>query len=228
MIDVVYVLGSGSQYNNRELRLSLRCLEANGKNIGKIFIVGEKPDWIQNVNYIPAKDDSVKELNTFRKVLLACRNGVSTNFLYMNDDFYMTKPFDAKTYPYFSMGELKAINNPSRYQMVSNKTLNLLHKLGIEKVMDFRGHCPMLYNRKKFLDLEQFYKDVKNIGFEFRTIYGNLYAKEYLNGFDCKVFGRNGMFDNIQGCNSSSDENTTLLDEIEAIYNKPSKYEKSA
>lgn len=40
-MDVCYVLGIGSLYDNLELRLSLRSLEKNAKNLESIFIIGE-------------------------------------------------------------------------------------------------------------------------------------------------------------------------------------------
>ena len=57
MIDFLYVLGSGSEYNNLELRLSLRSIDKYAHNLGRVFIVGEKPDWIKNVIHIPVKDE---------------------------------------------------------------------------------------------------------------------------------------------------------------------------
>ena len=42
-MDVLYYIGAGSMRQNIELRLSLRSLEKHGKNIDRVFLVGNKP-----------------------------------------------------------------------------------------------------------------------------------------------------------------------------------------
>ena len=230
MIDVLYVLGSGSIYDNLELRLSLRCLEANGRRFNRIFVVGVKPEWIQNIFYIPEKDNLTREKNTFKKVLTACRSDISDEFLFMNDDFFMMKEFDAETYPYFVTGKVVGINRPSRYQKIQNKTLSLLESRGISPVLDFRGHCPIRYNKEKFLSMEEFFNKSLNsdVGYSHRILYGNLFVKEVCSGVkDCKLWSETELVDNVQGCISSREEGIEILRKIEKIYNKPSKYEKS-
>lgn len=37
-MDILYVIGRGSKWENNELRYSLRSLEKNGINVGNIFI----------------------------------------------------------------------------------------------------------------------------------------------------------------------------------------------
>ena len=44
--DVVYPIGQGSSWKNNELRFSLRSIEKYGINVGKLFIVGELPDFL--------------------------------------------------------------------------------------------------------------------------------------------------------------------------------------
>ena len=48
MIDVFYVLGSGSKWQNNEIRYSLRTLEKYGHNVGQVYIVGQRPSFIPN------------------------------------------------------------------------------------------------------------------------------------------------------------------------------------
>ena len=75
-IDVVYKLGLNPDWGNyEELRHSLRSL-CNFENLGNVFIVGQKPDWIQEVIHIPALDSYKrnKDANLINKLILACSN----------------------------------------------------------------------------------------------------------------------------------------------------------
>ncbi len=90
-IDLVYVVGTGSRWNDNELRFSLRSVSKNLSNVGKVFIVGECPDYLKNVIHIPASDifDSAinADGNMTHKLLLVCNNKeLSDDFLFMNDD----------------------------------------------------------------------------------------------------------------------------------------------
>ena len=76
-MDVCYVLGKGSLYDNLEIRLSLRSIEQNGSNIGRVFVVGEKPDWIQSVVHIPFEEKYTKENNIFGKIITVSKTDIS-------------------------------------------------------------------------------------------------------------------------------------------------------
>ena len=45
-VDVLYVIGNGSVADNNELRYSLRCLDRHGKNVGRVIISGDIPDFV--------------------------------------------------------------------------------------------------------------------------------------------------------------------------------------
>lgn len=227
-MDALYVLGNSSEYDNLELRLSLRSLERNAKGLESVFIVGEKPRWIKNVVHIPVDDVYTRENNVFRKILTACKLDISENFFFMNDDFYMMKPFIMEEYPYYVCGEVVGISNPSFYQMVQNKTLNELVGKGITRVMDYRVHCPIIFNKEKFLLLENYYKETKleRVGYSARLLYGNLFVKDYVQTEDCKLWANDKIRDTKQGCISTNDDCEDVLKELEKIFNEPSKYER--
>ena len=44
-MDIVYILGNGSKFNNEEIRYSLRSLE-KFVNFDRVFIVGECPKFL--------------------------------------------------------------------------------------------------------------------------------------------------------------------------------------
>jgi|GEM_PF-994900 len=103
-MDVVYPISGGfhgkkrlgSKWNDNELRYSLRSLEQYFQNLGRVFIVGHKPDWLTGVVHLPAEDTHRhnKDANLIDKVLLACRSGVSPTFLRLSDDQCLLKPWD--------------------------------------------------------------------------------------------------------------------------------------
>ena len=227
-MDALYVLGKSSQYDNIELRLSLRSLERNAKDLESVFIVGEKPRWIKNIVHIPVDDVYTRENNVFRKILTACKLDISKNFFFMNDDFYMTRPFTMEDYPYFVNGGVVSIPNPSRYQKIQNKTLDKLQSKGINRVMDYRVHCPIIFNKEKFLKLDSYYKETKleNVGYSARLLYGNLFVDNPIICEDCKLWSGDKIRDTIQGCISTNDDCEDVLNELLKTFNKPSKYER--
>jgi hypothetical protein len=56
-IDIVYVLGTGSNWSDNEIRFSLRSVFKNLTNIGQIFIVGEKPAGLKGFIHIDHPDE---------------------------------------------------------------------------------------------------------------------------------------------------------------------------
>ena len=93
-IDVVYPLGTGSRWNDNELRYSLRSLEKNFPDLGRVWIVGHRPAWLTGVVHV-AMDDvhrHNKDANLIDKILAACRAGVSERFVRMSDDQVFLRP----------------------------------------------------------------------------------------------------------------------------------------
>lgn len=227
MSDVLYILGRGSKHDNMELRLSLRTLEANGKNIDRLFIVGNCPEWVQNAIHIPAEDTYQSSQNHAYKVIVGCYRGISDNFLLMNDDFFMLEPFDVEKYPYYVRGELEEYKEPSFYQKTLNKTREYLIVKGIEHPMAFNVHCPIIYNKKNFMTFEELFHDVKfeDVGYSWRTLYGNTFVKDYKVVSDCKDY--DDVFKESEtGCLSTSDNCDKILEEVEKRFNKKSRWEK--
>ena len=52
MIDVVIPLGTGSRWQDNELRYCLRSIEKNLSGVNEVVIVGEKPKWLTNVRCV--------------------------------------------------------------------------------------------------------------------------------------------------------------------------------
>lgn len=181
MIDVFYILGDGSLYNNQELRYSLRSLEKYDKGIGLVYIIGKCPDFInrQEVGWIDIQDVSNPRFNHWWKVHNALKNNafLTKDVLLMYDDIFITKPTNFNKYPYYYSGVLYAQTEINRYHLSKQKTKNFLSTIGYT-VLDFENHCPIRYNKYKFLKMEDIFSGLKDdiVGLSVRSVYGNMFA----------------------------------------------------
>lgn len=218
-MDALYYIGAGSMRHNIELRLSLRALEANGKNIDRVFVVGNKPEFLNNnVNYIWVEDKYQWWRNAFEKTKAAINGGISEDFLLLNDDFFMMQEFDALKYPYYYRGDLPETGGRVYTDVLAN-TRKILEREG-KSIKHFGVHCPIRINAKQYLELEKY----KNEPFSARCLYGNLFVKGARKVNDCKG---DMIKPNATKCFSSKDWMTDeVIKALKEKFNKPSKWEK--
>lgn len=158
-VDVVYAIGNGSQWNNNELRYSLRALEKNFPELGQVFIVGEKPDWMTGVVHIPMTDSfSLKGSNIIGKVLAACQNGISEHFVRCSDDEVLLLPTRYHELVPLHNGDMKAY--PDSFWEVGGKwrqkyLRNTMKWLAENQyhAYNFDTHTPKAFNRNKFIEI---------------------------------------------------------------------------
>lgn len=180
-IDVVYVLGKGSNWRNNELRFSLRALERNLKGIRKIWIVGEKPEFIKNITHIPYPDElgnNNADGNIIRKVLRVCQESALTeNFLFINDDHLIIKQIIASEIPPYHKENLALL--PDEYFHDNSwrgrlwRTKNILLKKGYP-AFHFDCHVPIVFNKKIFPEVISKFDYEKDTGFTIKSLYGNV------------------------------------------------------
>lgn len=148
-MDILYVLGSGSKHNNMELKYSLRSLERYCINVGRVYIVGECPRWInkKEVTHIPCNDPYERKCkNIWHKVLYAIDHcDISNEFLLSADDIFHVRPIDLDHYPYYHKNGCdvtvpESLKGSSIGEIIQ-ETRNLLDKYHYP-VEDFGGgHC---------------------------------------------------------------------------------------
>jgi len=223
-MDIVYILKEWSD-NCLELRYSLRSLK--NVNHWKVFIIGYKPDWVKNIVHIKADDPyEIKSLNALHKINIACKDKrVSDDFVLMNDDFYITKPTEIKYYNQWTMWThlLEKRGRWLKWNYVNNlyKTFRLF-----ERWLDFSLHAPIIYNKDKFLELQECY-DMKQ-WYLLRNLYCNHYwiKGEYMK--DCKIKNINDIpkelptFISNLDCLIISEEFKSILN---TLFPKNGKYE---
>ena len=237
MIDVVYILGTGSKWGNNEIKYSLRSLEKYGKNIRDVYICGNKPYFVNNkIKWVEAYDIGYASANHWHKVRKFFRQTNVDKVLYMMDDIFFTKEFDAEKYPYYQRGDLENFpKGGSTYQQClanTKKVLEGLHK----PIQNFEVHCPIIYERDKFLKLTDKFNSLRKEYQHFigvRSFYANYYDIEGIFTEDVKIGSKSMKSkDEIMkriDCFSISDDVIKMgIDKIlEESYPNPSKYEKT-
>lgn len=183
-MDVLYVLGSGSRWGNRELRYSLRSVAAHLKDVGKVYVVGDDPGFLsKEVKFIKVHELHDPKLNPagniINKVLAACKAGLSGTFLLMNDDFLFTKDVKGAFLPLYHKGKFsdypKSYFTDTNYRLRMGKTFRILEQQGID-ALNFGIHVPMPMHRDVLVKMLDNINWQEGVGISLRTVYGNLNA----------------------------------------------------
>jgi hypothetical protein len=194
VMDIVYILGNGSQWDDNELRYSLRSLEKHFKH-RNVFIVGVLPKWLQNIIHIDIQDsfpypNGGKLKNAVRKIRAACKNKrLSNDFVLMNDDFFFLR--DCSEIKPFSLGTIQESLDRHKtkkgyYYKALFGTMNVLQRSGILEPLSYNVHYPFVYNKEKFLRLTA-QVDWLRIAYSWRTVYGNIFKIGSDKRLDTKI-----------------------------------------
>ena len=178
MIDVVYKLGSGSKFNNEELRYSLRSL-SNFKDLGKIYIVGFRPTWIQNIIHIEALDPFLtnKDCNLINKLILASQDKqITEEFLNFSDDQLLMKSCDHIDFmtPYHDNSLINFLPDQklNRWKTRLKNTITTLQSKGLPSNC-YESHIPTLINKYNYTKTVFQYNYPEGQGMCGNTLYFN-------------------------------------------------------
>ena len=214
-MDILYYIGGGSSHNNDELRLSLRSLEKHCKDVDKVWIVGNRPQFLRNVEYLWVDDKDAWWLNAFNKTKAAIKAGISDEFLLMNDDFFMTADFNASDYPYYHKGEIQ--DGETEYKKVIYNTGEYLKSLG-KTAFHYGVHCPIRIEGSKYLEIEKHLTSPMSV----RCLYGNLYC----TGRQIKDVKGEKITKNQTKCFSARDRMTEdVYQKLIKMFPNPSRWE---
>lgn len=179
MIDVVYALGGGSRWNDNELRYSLRSIVANFRDLGRVYVVGQKPDWLAGVVHLPADDPLPrnKDGNIIRKVLLACQTpSLSDDFVRLSDDQLLLRPLAfAEMRPYFlaqPSAEKCRGHSSNHWQQRLRRTCELLAGRNLT-TFNYDAHIPLPINKHKFIEVMEGCDFENDVGYTINTLYFN-------------------------------------------------------
>jgi hypothetical protein len=191
-LDVVYILGKGSQWRNNELRYSLRSL----KNLPhrNVYIIGYLPKFIRadRVKHIPAEDPtSNKIINSIHKHSIACQTeGISEDFILMNDDIFIMKPTEVIPRWYRKTLKESIEAHPTHdgyYHQSLVLTDQVLQLKNIPKPLDYSVHSPIVFNKKKLTEVLEVCQKFKPNALLIKTVYGNYFWRKSELHIDVKA-----------------------------------------
>jgi hypothetical protein len=191
MIDVVYLLGKGSKWSDHEIRYSLRSLEKHGHDFRKVFVIGHKPDFLnEKIIHVPYQDVySNRSRNIMAKIhWMAGDPRMTQEFMVLNDDYFFLQDFSCINYPYYYKCDLKqsvAIQQ-NEYTKYCLATLKVLTEAGLN-TKNFDTHLPITYNKLKFRNMCAKYNWHIPHGYIVRSMYCNHYGIEGVLREDVKI-----------------------------------------
>lgn len=245
-MDAVYPMSNGSNWNDNELRYSLRALERNFPELDQVWMLGYCPNWLTNVRHLPLKSpyDKNKDANLINVIILACLEAdLSEEFLFMSDDQVILKPMLAGNFKPWWVEDMAKLTNwgTSRYKMRLRATCDRLRSLGFP-TYNFEGHVPYIYNKHRFPRMALAQNYGYGYGYTINTLYYSqwLNPEEYPNFQDLQVDKvRAGFFNalahdqieqNLSGKTFIAYDDTGLTTGLKAtlerLFPEPSKFEK--
>jgi len=237
LIDLCYVLGTGSPWDNGELRFSLRSIETYLTGVDKVFVVGQKPRWLTNVIHLPFPDSfPCKEKNIMLKLARACGHpDLSTDFLHLHDDHFCCSPQDAETIPFWHGGLLErtaaSVKPSNHWRDAVINTDRALKAKGLSHD-NFDLHYPMIFNKNFYPAIMDSFNWKEPRGFVVKSLYANSMKIKGERSPDLKINERlsyQRIFERLRGRKWFSISNQGLSGEFKKFlaefYPNPSKFE---
>lgn len=190
MRDIVITFDKNINTENR-LRLMLRAIENSCSGYNEIYIVGDKPDWIQGVVHIDFSEVESKKFlmkNNFKKLRAATlRRDLTDDFVWIDaNDVIPMCDFSndirvniSETNPFYR----KPIGTD---KIIHKHTFDMMHRRGFTKNNYFNSF-PMSINREKLnntfdeIDFDTAY------GYCIKTLYSNFNRLIPTNGYEMPV-----------------------------------------
>jgi len=230
-MDLVYILGSGSDWSDNEIRYSLRSAEQYFPH-NKVYVIGRRPFWLEKVIHIPYSDNHQrKSANAIDKIMRAAReDSISDPFVLMNDDFFFLAP--QTEVPYYYRGTTSDLikyhkKRPGYYYETLLNTEAYLIQRGVDNLKDYEVHAPIIYEKQKLLNLSR--NNLKNC--QLRSVYCNSYNVGGVEVEDFKAHTLKEFKEQLKRnapIFSSGDaivKEREFLDWISKRFTKPSKHE---
>jgi len=183
-IDVVYPFFAEAEDCHEDLRYSLRSLKNLDEKKVNVWIVGDKPEWLNlsTVNYIPHKKTSINRyIDSRAKVKLAVEHpDMGSHFIYMNDDLFFMVPVSTAflgipRYIADYTGDLESFKIVYDYHEHELKGLKEMEKRGLP-LRNYNLHWPYVHNCHNFMKMYRSHRLDEN-GHNHETLYYNSYSK---------------------------------------------------
>ena len=174
--DIVLPLGSGSRYDNFELRMALRSIARYAVNIRNIYIVSATPpDWLCQVKIlnIPDRHKHNKDANIIDKLLAAATlPELSSRFIFWSDDQAALHGFDAANLPVScNLRKYEHFKAEKIWHRRMRNTFEYLQKNNIYLNCNFDTHLPMPMLKEQFCQIMQNTAYQQEPGYCVNTLY---------------------------------------------------------
>lgn len=186
-LDIVYCLKNGND-SYEELRYSLRSLiNFPHRNV---WIYGGCPDWVKNIHHVRMTQGLNKWQNSTNMLEEACRNEqLSKNIVWFNDDFFIMNPVYELNYWHDRTlnDRIEDFRTPTQETSNYGRMLRSVEQALLEQdkpTKNFALHIPIIYNRKKFLQMCQKYPNC----IHGRSLYANEYGVKSRQHDDVKIY----------------------------------------
>lgn len=253
-IDVVYVLGKGSNWGDNEIRYSIRSFKKHFKDLRNIVIVGECPAWLTGVIHLPVQDNLnvIKDSRMLLKIAEACRDTrVSDQFVFCTDDTFLNADLSFTDFEgwhegpmmydaerdlddHRSVGERQKEMKPSDWFNFMYNTGEALLKRGLPDNNYDRAHCPQPIDKKEFLQVLSKW-DIFTNQYTCSNLYLNsstVFKGENIRGKNGKVYNpmskealRDYLEDKIVFNVNDHGLTDVVKDELQVIFPEISEYE---
>ena len=164
----------------QELRYSMRSLQ-NVKNWnGEVFVCGDKEDWFSDqitvIDTFKRSHIKAEDVRNKMRAIIADKR-VPDDFLFFNDDFFITEPTEIK--PLYD-GKLKSFAGFNTWLRAKSDTRDYLITQGIEDPKNYELHVPIIINKQKYTSVLDIVQQKPKLAS--RSIYGNMFkigGKQY-------------------------------------------------
>ena len=171
-VDVVYPFYGHDQAE--DLKYSIRAMEQNFTTMNRLWIIGDKPDWMTDeVNHIPfdhiqklpSHEDSKNRNIAEKMARIAVTDGITPSFVYAADDHFILKPWsgddfrrrvlvreDLNNYPKeFLNPKTRPVNELTEWQRAIWWTYDHLRAEGYYG-WNYETHTPKLVNKSELVE----------------------------------------------------------------------------
>ena len=192
--DVVITLSDKSKHFNEELRYALRSIETNMVDLGQVWLIGNKPEWVTGVKNIVVEDNlKPKDCNIINKILTTCRTKeLSERFVFWSDDQLLKEPTPWERLPVSSLRTFK--EEDKWYENCKGgwrkQLRDTLLRFG-EGAHYYEPHTPMPMEKSVFIDMCEKY-EWKNRKSIISTLYYNHSERKPLDDKASHIYGPTG------------------------------------
>ena len=162
-MNFVWMLGSGSNHQNEEIRYSIRSvLKFHPEST--ITIVGELPKFYSGDHYYYPDETNNPYVNVWKKMEYA--STLFNEWVCMNDDFYLLKPFKPKHYYYKDIRRHARTVGSGNWGMCIKNTAKLL-----PDTKRWTIHSPLPIVSKDFIRIANMYPNRHEKPISARAVY---------------------------------------------------------